>query len=226
MILPPRLIVSSGIPAAGKTTICQELARRIDNATYFDRDDALDALMHVFIEDDSAKLPAFSQYVARDAVFPDNAKRVSTPFGSMVSIVPKNDFYRRHGRHQSHMVIGKLAATSLKLGKVAILDCFLPRQISDGTLRRFFDEEVFQGIPKFLLYCVCNAQTCVERAQKRAEGDPQAEIRVQKAGAQELMHDPAFRNPPGLADFSHLYLDTSSLTAEIAVTKCLEYVQG
>lgn len=225
MILTPRLIVSSGIPAAGKSTTCRELARRIDNAVYLDRDDALNALMHVFIGENLPSLPPFPNYVINDRVFHENTKLVHTPFGEMISILPKNDFYRRHGRHQSHMVIGKLAATSLKLGKVAILDCFLPRQISDGTLGRFFEQEDFRGIEKYLLYFVCTPETCMSRAQQRAQEDPQAAVQVQKAGAQELIHDAASRNPPGLSKLRHLYLDTTELSVEKAIDECLEYIQ-
>ena len=175
MILPPRIVFSSGMIAAGKSTTCKNIVQEIANAFLLDRDEMIFPLLHV-VPTISEELPPFEEYVKNDRVFPDHARMVETPFGEKIQIDPVNHYHRRHSRDQVYLIQARLAALGLSLGKVPVLDCFLMRQIEDGSLKRFIEQPVFKGYPKYHIHFVVDKEICFDRIQKR-KGNREAEVR-------------------------------------------------
>ena len=233
LVLKPRLVVISGIPASGKTVIAEGLARRISNALYLSRDHvAYGGLLYV---NHSVKTPAllpFEEYVKKDKVFPNDAEVVETPFGEMTLIhdSARSDFYKRHAREQGHLIQGRLAVENMKAGKVAIIEGFLPRVIESGALKRFMSQAMFSGYPKYLIHVVASDEVCLERQKSRSEVDEEAAVRAKTGytdagNFSQLMANEHPRAPRDLEDLPHLLLDTSSLQVEDAVQQCLDYIQ-
>lgn len=233
LVLEPRLVVISGIPAAGKTAIAEGLARRISNAAYFSRDHiAYGGLLYVNHLAEAPTLPSFEEYVAKDKVFPNDAELIETPFGEMTLIhdSARSDFYKRHAREQGHLIQGRLAAENLRAGKVAVLDGFLPRVIESGALKRFMDQPMFSNYPKYLIFVVASDEVCLARQRTRAREDREAAMRAKTGYTEarnfsELMAKEHSKMPAGLSDFPHLLLDTSTLTPEESAERCLKYIQ-
>src|SRR5713101_5484080 len=113
LVLPPTLICVSGMSAAGKSSVSGELARRITNASYFDRDSILyGGLLYVNERASAPDLPSFREYAKRDSIFPNNFEEIDTPFGLMTLVYhdsfPKPpDYQARHGREQGYLVAGR-----------------------------------------------------------------------------------------------------------------------
>ena len=130
-LLSPRLVVISGTPAGGKSTLAEALARNIPNAVSFSRDHVMyGGLLYVnHLTERAPALPPFETYVVNDMVFPNDAEQVDTPFGPMTLVhdSARSDFYKRHAREQSYLIMGRLAEAALRARKVAIIEGFLAR---------------------------------------------------------------------------------------------------
>jgi len=231
--LKPCLIVISGIPASGKTTLAERLAKQITNAVYLSRDHvAYGGLLYVNHLVATPSLLNFEEYVAKDKVFPNDAEPVGTPFGEMILIhdSARSDFYKRHAREQGYLIQGRLAAENMKAGKVAIVEGFLPRVIESGALKRFMDQPMFVEYPKYLIYVVASDEMCLARQKARAGMDKEAAVRAKTGytdagNFSQLMAKEHPRAPRGLEDLPHLLLDTSVLSTEESVRRCLDYIQ-
>lgn len=232
LILSPRLIVTAGIPGAGRSTLCRELAARIANAFHMSRDminyDGLMLVAHT----PTSRLPAFEEYVARDRVFPDDAQVIETAFGPMTRVhhVAGSDFYVRHGQEQSLLVQERLAAEGLAVGKVPILDGFQARHISSGKMKKFLEQPKFAAYPKYLIQIVVDEEECFRRHCERAENDPELAARAKygyldRESFHRLMEKNSPRIPEGLEELSHHLLDTTGRTIEDCVEECLKYIQ-
>ncbi|MBI2035451.1 MAG: hypothetical protein HYT12_02070 [Candidatus Liptonbacteria bacterium] len=227
-ILEPRIVFSSGMIAAGKSTTCRGLVREIANAFYLDRDDMIFPLLHV-APTVSKELPPFEEYVKNDNVFPDNARMVDTPFGEMIQIYPANHYHRRHSRDQVYLIQARLASRGLDLGKVPVLDCFLMRQIDDGSLGRFIEQPLFRGYLKYLIHFVVSPEACFERIKAR-KGDKEAEERsrgmFEIESFKKTLSEKHERIPRGLKDLKYLLMDTTDKSTEKCVSECLSYISG
>ena len=232
--LSPRLVVISGIPAGGKTAIAEELAKRIPNSVLLSRDHvSYGGLLYVNDRAETPSLPPFEEYVKNDKVFPNDAERVETPFGPMTLIhdSARSDFYKRHAREQGYIIMGRVAAANMAAGKVAIIEGFLPRSIESGALKRFMDQPMFGAFPKFLIHVVADAKTLLARQKNRAVKDREAATRAKtgylsEKGFGEFMEKEHPREPKGLKDLPHSFLETSSLSIDEAVTRCLDYISS
>jgi hypothetical protein len=230
MDFKPLILFSSGIPSAGKTSTLMEIARQIPNSFYLDRDDILYGILHVAITK-TDELLDFEEYVRKDSVFPNNARHINEPaFGEMIKVDPVNSFNRRHGRDQSYIIQFQLAKTGLDLGKIPLLDCFLPRQIKDGTLKRIFNHPIFGDYPKCHIHFIVDEETCWKRSVERSKKNPEEAARYKPiigGGREEFSHlyktkfDP---NPKELSEFEHLLIDTSCLSTNEAARKCIDYM--
>lgn len=234
-MLSPRLVVVSGMPAAGKTTIAEELASRIPNAVHFSRDHiTYGGLLYVnHLVTQTPSLPPFEEYVSRDRVFPNDAETVETPFGPMTLIhdSTRSDFYKRHAREQSYLIMGRLAEASLKVGKVAIIEGFLGRSIESGALKAFMDQKGFNTFPKYLIHVVADYKICLARQKDRAKKDKEAAIRaktgyVVEEGFEDLMDREHPRSPKGIENIPHFILDTSSVSLEECLRQCIGYISS
>lgn len=232
IILSPRLVVTAGIPGAGRSTICRELARRIANAFHMGRDminyDGLMLVSHQPVQN----LPSFEEYVARDRVFPDDAEIIETAFGPFTRVhhVAGSDFYRRHGQEQSLLAQERLAVEGLAVGKVPILDGFQARHISSGKMKKFLSQEKFAAYPKYLIQIVVDEEECFKRHLARSQTDPELAARARygyldRENFHKLMEKNSPRVPEGLEELPHLLLDTTGRTIEDCVEECLEYIQ-
>jgi hypothetical protein len=226
--MSPSLILSAGMIGAGKTTICKKLAKAMPDSFYLDRDDVLQGLLHV-APTSTTELPSFEEYVVKDQVYPDNARSVDTPFGEMVQVDPLNAFNRRHGRDQSYLVQSCLAKTGLLIGKTSILDCFLTRQLNDGTLARFISWDYWIDFPVFLIWFSVSPTVCWERLSTRAKVDEVAARRSKEFLNDKDNFEVALKTkhpykPEGLARLRHLFIDTSNLTVQDVVSRCINYV--
>jgi len=226
--LPPRVVFASGIPSGGKTTTLKEITKQVSNAFYLDRDDIIFGILHVAptITDE---LPAFEKYVKRDTVFPNNARSVETPFGEMIQVDPLNAFNRRHGRDQTYMVQTRLAKVGLELGKISLLDCFLPRQIKDGTLKKIMEQPDFGDYPKFLIHFIANEEVCYQRSLERIKESHEEDVRYSDLlKSRERFHElfsSKFKSfPEGIEEYKHLLMDTSEKSPEDCAKECIEYI--
>lgn len=233
-ILSPRLVVISGIPAAGKTTIAEALSRQIQNAIYLSRDHvAYGGLLYVNHVAETPLLPTFEEYVAKDNVFPNDAEIVQTPFGPMTLIhdSARSDFYKRHAREQSYLIMGRLARVNLIVGKVPIIEGFLARSIQSGALKAFMNQSGFSSFPKYLIHIVADSSVCLSRQKERAIRDREAATRAKTGYLEdkkftELMTKEHPRFPKGIEDLPHLILDTSSISPEECVKQCVKYISS
>ncbi|MDO8574175.1 MAG: AAA family ATPase [bacterium] len=233
LTLKPRLVVISGIPAGGKTTIAEGLAKQITNSVYLSRDHvAYGGLLYVNHLAATPSLLNFEEYVAKDKVFPNDAELVETPFGKMTLIhdSARSDFYKRHAREQGHLIQGRLAIENMKAGKVAILEGFLPRVIESGALKKFMDQPMFASYPKYVIHVIASDKVCLARQKVRAGKDKEAAVRAKTGYAEaenfsELMAKEHPKTPTGLMNLPHLFLDTSALSTEESVKRCLDYIQ-
>jgi len=225
------LVVSSGMAGAGNTTICKELARQIANAVYLDRDDVLWGLMYVAPGDVPSLLP-FEEYVKNDGILPDHVRNISTFSGPMVKIVQRSGFYHRHVKNQSYLLLERLAKQHLALGKVAIIDSFLMRQVNNGTLRAFLEQEYFHPYPKRVLHFAASANACYARHRKRSETYSEEEALLrQELSASRNSFDEEVRlkyheSPVGLKNISHLVVNTDGRSVQESVSECLAYIAG
>ncbi|MDO8460069.1 MAG: hypothetical protein Q7S74_03100 [Nanoarchaeota archaeon] len=226
MRLNPCIIFSSGIAASGKTSTMKELARRIDNVFYIDRDDINQANLHV-ADTRTPELPDFKDYVNNDSV---DIEQLDTPFGNMLRVNPNNAFYRRHIRDQSYLVQAQIAKTNLALEKAVIFDCITARQIQDGTLRKFMDYDILSGYSKHLIHFTANEEDMYNRIIERAKSDPFASKRVEfkRTSSRELFHKFVTEEQPmipaELKNYEHLLLNTSEDTIQNNVERCMDYI--
>ena len=238
-ILPPRTIFITGMSCAGKSTICNEMIRKISNAFPLRRNDVIWSMMHVDVSysgessfsGEQNELPPFEDYVARDAVFPDNARLVETPFGKLLQVMPRNAFYARHASPQSYLVLAKIAGAGLALDKIPVLDRFLAKHIESGTLGKYLNLPFFQGFPKFLLHFVADPEVCYERFLQRQESENQwdaARRDVHNLSKEMFVKNFALKekSPQGLERIPHLTIDTTFKTPPECIEECLSYVGG
>jgi len=231
--LSPRLVVLTGIPGAGRSTICRELARRITNAFHMSRDMMnYDGLMLVS-QQSTPRLPDFEQYVARDRVFPDDAEVIETAFGPMTRVhhVAGSDFYRRHGQEQSLLLQERLAQEGLVVGKVPILDGFQARHISSGKMKKFLEQEKFVAYPKRLIQVVISDDECLRRHTERSKNDPELAARAKygytdREQLLKINRETHPHMPEGLSELPHHFIDTTGRTVEDCVEECLKYVRS
>lgn len=225
MTLEPRLIISAGMPAAGKSTNCQEIVRRIENAVYLDRDTIIEGgLLYANPAKGEGLLP-FHQYLGEEPV-----SEIETPFGPMVYMGWDRGYYYRHAEWPSRMAVGHQAAQSLRLGKVPIFDCFLAEDVNNGTVERFMSWKIFEGHPVHLLYFVVEPEVCRERMIKRAEMDEEAARRTKillelfesEIQARHTLNSEgeAFVRRAGLI------IDTTNRSAEECLQECLDYISS
>lgn len=214
-LIPPRLIVTSGSSGTGKSTVLRKLVKWMSNSFILEKDSINQGMMHVAKTDDQRLLP-FSDYVARDSVFGDNAREVETALGTMIQVDPKNAFYGRHGRDQAYLVMERLARTNLEAGKIPIIDCATIKQIEDGTLAKFMEQPVFAPWPRYLVHFVTTDENeHYQRHVERAARDPAAAIRDKdKISSREAFHEFVTVKQPmlpeGLSRYKHLLIDNSS----------------
>ena len=230
--LEPRIVFSLGIPSSGKSTALKEVTKTIPNAFYLDRDDIINGLLHVS-QTSTDELPKFEEYVKNDDVFPNHARYVNTPFGEMIKIYPLNAFNRRHGRDQTYLIQFVLARRGLDLGKVPILDCFLPRQIKDGTLKKILDQDLFSDTPKFLIHFAVEEEECYQRCIKRVRENPEEEKRTSSFVASREEFSRLYREkfdlfPPELKEYQEKYnfltIDTTYKPPEEVAKECIKFI--
>ncbi len=230
-MLEPMIVILSGAAGTGKTTAVEELVKEVPNAFYMEKDSIDRGILHVNTSFQTSELPPFEEYVAGDSVFPDNARVVETPFGDMTQIDPKCAYHVRHARNQTYLVETNLAAVNLRLGKIPIIDCIVPRQIQDGTLRKFLDQPAFSPFPSYLIHFTLNPEDHFERLSKRIQQDPEALMRnkamlespeafQRSLGTnQELM-------PEALSNYDHLLVNSSTNTPGESAQKILDYISS
>lgn len=217
---------------AGKTTISKELARRIPNAAYLARDDALYGGLLLVRDGASVHLPPFAEYVQRDTVYPDAIERLETPFGAMLRVIHSNHngFYLRHAHLQSYQLIGRMTERALELGKVAIVDAwFPPEHFRDGNVRDFLGSAAFTPYPRSLIYLTVGVDVAFNRWKERAASDPESNLRgkagyFERASFLGRMALEQLPNPPGLEQIPHLAIDTTSRSIKETVALCLSHL--
>ncbi len=232
-ILPPRLVVLTGIPGAGRSTICRELAKKITNAFHMSRDmilyDGLLLVSHTPVKN----LISFEEYVAHDKVFPNDAEVIETAFGPMTRVhhVAGSDFYVRHGQEQSILIQERIALEGLSVGKVPILDGFQARHISSGKMKKFLSQEKFASYPKKLIQVVVDENECFKRHTDRAQTSRELALRAKygyldRENFHAIMEKNHPQVPEGLKEIPHHFLDTTGRTIEDCVNECLEYIKS
>lgn len=228
-ILEPRLIVVTGISATGKSTVTYELCKLIDNTFVLDKDAINQALLYIPTTP-FEHLPPIEEYVSRDNVQLDDLHRVETPFGTMFTIDPIiNDYYRRHGNHQTYLVMAAIAKLNMNLGKIAIVDCMSVPRIRNFDVRRFIEQSLFNGFPKTLIHFVASEEDVYRRTVARMSQDPAAAIRDRdKVSSREAFHKFVTEEqpmiPPELAQNEHLVINTSRGTPRDCALQCLAYI--
>lgn len=228
-LLEPCIVFASGTACAGKTSTLKALATRVDNAIHLDRDDINKANLHVSLTTTGELLP-FKDYFSSDNVFQSCTRTVRTLFGEKLQIDPKNEFYARHISDQCYMIIGEIARTNLRSGKVVLVDCLVPRQIQDGSLRDFINQDIFDEYQKYFLHFVAPEHVLRQRVLHRAKQDKYASTRVEVRMAQspDTFHEYVTEDnpiePTELNKFDHLIVDTTEHTSEQCSEMCIEYI--
>ena len=235
MILEPRLIVTTGIVTAGKTTVARELARRIVNGAYFGRDDAMywGPLLVNDIMFKATRLPSFEEYVGGDNVFPDHIETVETPFGPMHRVLHDDhpDYLFRHAENQSYLIPARFAERLLAIGKVVVIDAWFSEEyFRNGIVKAYLAQEAFAPYPTYLIHCVVEPEEAFRRLHDRVKDDPEAQLRVRSYlewdAFLKRMEKEQPSHPEGIDKIPHLRLDTTSLSVEDAVTQCLDYIRS
>ena len=235
-LMGPRVIFTSGMATGGKTTVAKELVRRIPNAVYLARDEAMygGLLLVDDIVNPTDRLPPFKEYVRADTVFPDFAKKVETPFGPMTLVIHANhnEFFIRHADNQSYMVVARLAQRNLEMGKVVVIDAyFSPKQFEQGTVKAFINQPAFAPYPRCLIYFNVEARVAFERWKARADKDPESDLRASSGYLEwetflEITEKEQVPNPKGLDTIPHLRLDTSPTSFKEPSARCFRYIRG
>ncbi|MDP3881875.1 MAG: hypothetical protein Q8Q31_03275 [Nanoarchaeota archaeon] len=228
--LDPRLVITSGLSATGKSTTLEEVARRISNSFILEKDAINQSMLHVVPTEDLRLLP-FDEYVKGDSVFPDHARNVETPFGEMIKIDPANGYYGRHARDQTYIVMANIAYGNMKNGKVPLLDCIVIRQIRDGTVKKFMDQPMLADYPKYLIHFVTGEEECYQRHLARAKTNPEAAIRdAKKISSRDAFHrfvtEEQPMTPEELKKYDHLILDTSKRSPAECAREFIEYISN
>lgn len=228
--LPVGIVFVSGLPSAGKTTTLSKIAKKVSNAFYLDRDAIIEGFRNIRVTK-TDELLNFEKYVEKDNVFPDYGRKVLHPaFGEMIYIDPVNAYTARHVRDQTYIVQAHVTKQNLELGKLALLDCFLPRQINDKTLEKIMEQPLFEGYPKNLIHIIADPEECFNRSVKRAKnGTPEEQARHQDL----IDSKEKFINSFGLGgkfyaekigEYNHLLLDTTGKTPEACAEECIDYI--
>jgi len=228
MKLEPRLVIITGISATGKSTLRNGLMEKIDNSFVLDKDLINQGILLV-LPTKTVKLLDFKEYVARDNVFPNCARKIKTPFGTMIQVDPKNDFYWRHAKQQTYIVKAKLARENLEQGKVPIIDCFPIAYIINGQLKAFMQWQELGDFPKYLVHCTVSEEDCYQRHVQRAKQDENARIRdAKKITSRDAFHKFFTEEQPPvpaeLANYKHLLVDTSKNSPHKCVNNAIKYI--
>jgi predicted kinase len=226
--LEPRLVVLSGLAGTGKSTIVTEVVKELSNSFVLEKDPINQATLLVK-PTSQGKLPPFETYVAEDTIFPYHARDVETPFGKMIEIDPKNEFYGRHGRDQCYMIMARIAVTNLDLGKIPIIDCFVERQIRDGSLGRFMDQPSFSVYPRYLIHVTADEDDLYQRLANRAQQDPKAAVRDEKnISSKERFHQFLTEEqqlvPQELKNYEHLLINTTRTNPQNSAKALVDYI--
>lgn len=236
MILEPRLIITTGMATGGKSTLAKAIVRAVDNSAYLARDDAMYA-GGLVVNDITMKtpgLPSFAEYVERDTVFPDFIEEIETPFGPMHRVIHANhnDFFWRHADRQSYLLAARFAERLLELGKVVVIDTWLSGEhFKDGTVARFLGQPAFGSVPRRLIYFTVGLEEAFRRWHERAAADPESDLRGASGYLKwetfvPLMEKEQPSNPEGLEKIPHLSLDTTNISIEDALERCLTYIRS
>lgn len=230
MNLESRIIISTGLAAAGKSTIMREICRRVDNSFIIDKDLFNRSILSVPV-DPKPRLPDLKDYIARDNFEWDESKIRETPYGRLIYIIPNNDYYGRHGIVQWQLWIVSHARENLSLGKVPIIDCLTPPDYRRGNVEKLFKHPDLAGFPKFLVHFIAEPQDLFERLRSRfAEGHIETNTRDKQRGLDNFETFQRFITqeqpviPPELEQLPHLLLNTSRLSIEDATEACLRYI--
>ncbi len=226
--LEPRLVVLSGVAGTGKSTMVEELVKRVPNAFVLEKDVINQTSMYVR-PTSQGKLPPFEEYVKGDKVFPNNVREVDTPVGKMLQVDPVNEFYGRHGRDQAYMIMTGIAEGNLQRGKIPVIDCMVIRQIQDGTVGKFMEQKAFSHNPRYLIHVTADEEELYSRLLKRSQVDPVATKRYKKQlTSREAFHTFVTETQPlvpkELSQYRHLLINTSKYTPEECAHQCLEYI--
>ena len=230
--IKPCVVFSSGVAATGKTTVLEELVKKIENSVYLNRDDINEANLHILKS--AGNISDFQNYVKLDEIFPDNVMDVITPFGEMYQINPLTNsiFYRRHIRDQSYLIQMFLAKTNLKLGKVTFIDCIVVRQIRDGTLVKLINHQIFNNYPTYVIHFIAEEEELRKRILDRSKNNDYSSRRLEVSMAQtkESFHKFITEEQPilptELNNYAHLVIDTSRYSISECVEKCLKYISS
>ena len=228
--LPPRLVTITGISCTGKSTLRNGLLERIVNSFVLDKDSINQGILHVS-KTESKKLPSFEDYVRQDNVFPNCAREIQTPFGIMIQVDPKNDFYGRHGKENTYMVKAKIASDNLKRGKVPIIDCFPIAYIQNMQLKAFMDMPDFSNFPRYLIHCTFDKEDGYQRHVHMMEVDEEFARRNKGTGkfdTREQFHvfvtEKQLPIPKELEKYEHLLLNTTKYNPNQCVNLAMDYI--
>lgn len=222
MILKPRLVISAGMPAAGKTTNCEAIAKVVDNALYLDRDTIISGgFLYLNPAKGDGLLP-FHHYVGDESFL-----ETDTPFGPMIKMEWDKGYYYRHAEWPSRMAIGHQAAQSLRLGKVPIFDCFLAQDINNGTVEKFIKWEALVDYPIYLIYFKVSPNVCKERMRERAGTDEEAKKRtkiLEESFEDELWKHTLTDEGEKFVQKTGIIIDTTNYSIEECAKKCIQYI--
>lgn len=231
--LEPCLVVFTGMAAAGKSTIGKEIARRVLNVVYFDRDPGMWAMLTTRTAS-TENLPSFWDYVRHD-LLPHQTKLIGTFMGPMLKICHRGDFFRRHVDCQSYLVLAAYAAELVRLRKVVIVEPFLQNMIEDGSLKRFLELECFSNLPRRVIHFVADMRVLFERHRERMAssnfGDDERSARTMFSTAdfeafEREMQATHSGEPKGLKEIPHLTLDTTGRSIDECVFLCIRYIKN
>lgn len=210
LLLPPGVLIASGIIGTGKTMVLHEVARHIQNSVYLEKDTINQAALR------------------RPASWLSGLPSAQTFVGEMDEHSPGSDYYNEHVRYQSYLVMAAQAKTNLELDKFVIIDTIPGYMIRDGRLKGLM--EYLEPHPNYLIHFVADEDACYRRLVERAKHNPYMQLKDwERIASREAFHyyatvtEPMY--PEELKDYPHKRLDTTNQTPQESALACLDYIK-
>ena len=211
----PTLIIATGIPGTGKSTVLKEFCRRNPSTFYLEKDQLNQAFL-VVRPTSQGQIPSIEQTLEEYEKSGKVKPYIFFNGEEMKEVSYLSEFYGRHVRDQTYIGFKKIAEQNLELGKSPVIDCFVSRQAKDHTLAGFMAQ--LNNHPIALAHFTVNENILRQRLEERASNDPYAAERDKG----KLLNDESWNKfldeqPviwPEMRFYNHAVIDTSTSLEE------------
>jgi predicted kinase len=196
----PTLILGVGIGASGKSTLLRELARRIANPVYIDKD----TINYAFLR------------LAKPGDFWDIGL-----YRMQGDMIPRSgDFFRKHVWRQSYDLMLRQAQQSLDLGLNPILEGNYVKEIRKGYIEGVIRPLLGLARIKIIL---THATESIIRERQTQRSHPHDPVRTEREWTEFFAEQPPI--PPEIDTYDHFKVDTSGPVDEETFDRMIAYLQ-